>query len=222
VPGTWLPSGYPIPGSGERARFVCGVRPRGPGPLVRLGWGAFSALSFGDDRRRLLTAHGRSRWDGWCLCRLPSPNPLSPLPTTFLEGSMVVRNSSDARRALKEATRQAAKAAELDALPVNNPQAAGIDVGDQSHWVCVAATPDGSETVREFPAHSNNGSVDFGPGCEINQRVRASKLKPLTPGPSPRYAGARGEGAPRVRRCAPPPARPDTPRRRSRARQSGG
>jgi transposase len=67
---------------------------------------------------------------------------------------MVVRNSSDARRALNEATRQAAKAAELDALPVNNPQAAGIDVGDQSHWVCVAATPDGSETVREFPAHT--------------------------------------------------------------------
>jgi transposase len=67
---------------------------------------------------------------------------------------MVVRNSPAARRALREATRQAAPAAELAALPVHNPHAAGIDVGDQSHWVCVAATPDGSDTVREFPAHT--------------------------------------------------------------------
>lgn len=32
--------------------------------------------------------------------------------------------------------------------------AAGIDVGDSTHWVCVPATPDGSDTVREFPAHT--------------------------------------------------------------------
>jgi transposase len=67
---------------------------------------------------------------------------------------MVVRNSPAARRALSEATREAARAAELAALPVRNLQAAGIDVGDQSHWVCVASTPDGSDAVREFPAHT--------------------------------------------------------------------
>src|SRR5262249_43741081 len=67
---------------------------------------------------------------------------------------MVVRNSCAARRALAEATRQAVAAAELAALPVHNPHAAGIDVGDQSHWVCVGSTPDGSDTVREFPAHT--------------------------------------------------------------------
>ena len=48
----------------------------------------------------------------------------------------------------------AAPAAEVASLPVQHPHAAGIDVGDASHWVCVDATPDGSDTVREFPAHT--------------------------------------------------------------------
>ena len=39
------------------------------------------------------------------------------------------------------------------ALPVQHPHAAGIDVGDTSHWVCVGATPD-ADPVREFPAHT--------------------------------------------------------------------
>jgi transposase len=67
---------------------------------------------------------------------------------------MVVRNCPTARHALREASREAAQAAELAGLPVHHPHAAGIDVGDVSHWVCVAATPDGSDTVREFPAHT--------------------------------------------------------------------
>ena len=44
--------------------------------------------------------------------------------------------------------------ADIDALPVHHPHAAGIDVGDRTHWVCVRATPDGSPTTREFPAHT--------------------------------------------------------------------
>ena len=44
--------------------------------------------------------------------------------------------------------------AELSAMPVQHAHAAGIDVGDASHWVCVDATPDGSDTTREFPAHT--------------------------------------------------------------------
>jgi transposase len=39
-------------------------------------------------------------------------------------------------------------------MPIRNHHAAGIDVGRDSHWVCVAATPDGSDTAREFPAHT--------------------------------------------------------------------
>jgi transposase len=67
---------------------------------------------------------------------------------------VLVRNTHAARRALDEATRQARRAAELAAMPVHNPHAAGIDVGDRSHWACVAAAPDGSDAVREFPAHT--------------------------------------------------------------------
>jgi transposase len=67
---------------------------------------------------------------------------------------MVVRNSPAARRALAEATAQAAAAAALTSLPISNPHACGIDVGDQSHWACVESAPDGSDTVREFPAHT--------------------------------------------------------------------
>jgi transposase len=44
--------------------------------------------------------------------------------------------------------------AKLASLPVQNHHAAGIDVGDATHWVCVEATPDGTSTVREFPAHT--------------------------------------------------------------------
>ena len=44
--------------------------------------------------------------------------------------------------------------AALDSLPVHHPHAAGIDVGDRTHWACVGTTPDGSSTTREFPAHT--------------------------------------------------------------------
>jgi transposase len=50
--------------------------------------------------------------------------------------------------------REAEAAARLAGLPVRHDHAAGIDVGDVTHWVCVAATPDGSDPVREFPAHT--------------------------------------------------------------------
>jgi len=33
--------------------------------------------------------------------------------------------------------------------------AAGLDIAAASHWVCVGATPDGSDTVREFPAYTD-------------------------------------------------------------------
>jgi transposase len=41
--------------------------------------------------------------------------------------------------------------ADVTALPVARPRAAGIDVGDRSHWVCVGERED---DVREFPAHT--------------------------------------------------------------------
>jgi transposase len=50
--------------------------------------------------------------------------------------------------------KQAEEAAKLASMPVQNPHAAGIDVGDRTHWVCVEHTPDGSDSIREFPAHT--------------------------------------------------------------------
>jgi transposase len=64
---------------------------------------------------------------------------------------MVVPNTRAARRALAEATQQAAACAEMEALPVTQPKACGIDVGDTSHWACVG---EGQDDVREFPAHT--------------------------------------------------------------------
>lgn len=67
------------------------------------------------------------------------------------------RAGADRRRAARVAEQvreQAEACARLATMPVQHPHAAGIDVGDTSHWVCVDHTPDGSDTVREFPAHT--------------------------------------------------------------------
>src|SRR5262249_34933283 len=67
------------------------------------------------------------------------------------------RPADDLRRAARiaeQARREAEACAKIAALPVQHEHAAGIDVGDSTHWVCVEATPDGSDTVREFPAHT--------------------------------------------------------------------
>lgn len=49
------------------------------------------------------------------------------------------------------ARRTAPPPPDATALPVHYPHAAGIDVGDRSHWVCVG---EGEGDVREFPAHT--------------------------------------------------------------------
>jgi transposase len=65
--------------------------------------------------------------------------------------------AEDVRRTARLAAQLRAEAeacAQLLSQPVQHPHAAGIDVGDASHWVCVETTPDGSDRVREFPAHT--------------------------------------------------------------------
>jgi transposase len=65
--------------------------------------------------------------------------------------------AAELRRAARHAEqvrREAEACAKLTSLPVKHEHAAGIDVGDATHWVCVESTPDGSDTVREFPAHT--------------------------------------------------------------------
>jgi transposase len=57
-------------------------------------------------------------------------------------------------RSARRARRDADECAQLASLPIQHTHAAGVDVGDASHWVCVEQTPDGSDAVREFPAHT--------------------------------------------------------------------
>jgi hypothetical protein len=53
-----------------------------------------------------------------------------------------------------EALRQG-EAARVEALPVQHPHAAGIDIGSRSHWVCVGFTTDAASClIREFAAHT--------------------------------------------------------------------
>ena len=57
-------------------------------------------------------------------------------------------------KAKSEAHRQQ-EAAQVEALPVQHPHAAGIDIGSRSHWVCVGFTTEvASCLIREFPAHT--------------------------------------------------------------------
>lgn len=65
--------------------------------------------------------------------------------------------ADDLRRAARmaeQARHEAEECAKIAAMPIQHEHAAGIDVGDATHWVCVEATPDGSDPVREFPAHT--------------------------------------------------------------------
>jgi len=57
-------------------------------------------------------------------------------------------------KAKSEALRQK-EAAQVQALPVLRPHAAGIDIGSRSHWVCVGfSTEADSCLTQEFPAHT--------------------------------------------------------------------
>src|ERR1700722_18917677 len=57
-------------------------------------------------------------------------------------------------KAKNEALRQK-ETAQLQALPVQHPHAAGIDIGSRSHWVCVGFTTEAnSSLIQEFPAHT--------------------------------------------------------------------
>jgi transposase len=73
------------------------------------------------------------------------------------------------RKLLDERREQLDAQQKLMQLPVVHPRAAGIDVGDASHWVCVGATPDGSDPVREFPAHTPGlrGLIDWLRQCGV-------------------------------------------------------
>src|SRR5215813_12119854 len=60
-----------------------------------------------------------------------------------------------ARAKLKGFALRQREAAQVEALPVQHPHAAGIDIGSRSHWVCVGFTAEAASClIREFPAHT--------------------------------------------------------------------
>src|SRR5580704_12986460 len=60
------------------------------------------------------------------------------------------------RAKLKSETLRQKEAAQVEALPVQHPHAAGIDIGSRSHWVCVGFTTEADYCwVEEFPAHTD-------------------------------------------------------------------
>src|SRR5262245_58644760 len=59
------------------------------------------------------------------------------------------------RAKAKTEARQQKEAAQVQALPVLRPHAAGIDVGSRSHWICVGFTAEADAgLIQEFPAHT--------------------------------------------------------------------
>jgi transposase len=59
------------------------------------------------------------------------------------------------RAKVQREARQQREAAQVEALPVQHPHAAGIDIGSRSHWVCVGFTAEApSCLIQEFPAHT--------------------------------------------------------------------
>jgi transposase len=71
------------------------------------------------------------------------------------DGGRQAQDHRKPRAKLKSEARQPSESARVEALPVQHPHAAGIDIGSRSHWVCVDFTTDAdSGSIREFPAHT--------------------------------------------------------------------
>jgi transposase len=84
------------------------------------------------------------------------------------------RKAYDRRKTRAKAKSEALhqkEAAQVQALPVLRPHAAGIDVGSRSHWVCVGFTTEAnSALIHEIPAHTAGlkAIVAFLRGHQVN------------------------------------------------------
>jgi hypothetical protein len=88
----------------------------------------------------------------------PHP-PVSSSPPGGKQGQAQAQRKAYKRRKTRAKAKSEAlhqqEAAQVQALPVLRPHAAGIDVGSRSHWVCVGFTAEAdSGLIEEFPAHT--------------------------------------------------------------------
>src|SRR5262245_17298305 len=94
--------------------------------------------------------------------RSPMPAPTTrrqPASSSPARGKQAPQRKAYHRRKTRAKVKSEAlwqkEAAQVQALPVLHPHAAGIDVGSRSHWVCVGFTTEAnSGLIQEFPAHT--------------------------------------------------------------------
>jgi len=84
--------------------------------------------------------------------------PASPPPGAQQAQAQARRQAHRRRKTrakVQREARQQREAARVEALPVQHPHAAGIDIGSRSHWVCVGFTAEAASClIQEFPAHT--------------------------------------------------------------------
>ena len=86
--------------------------------------------------------------------RKPAPSPAGGPQAQARADRQAYSRRKTRAEAKGEALRQQA-AARVEALPVQHPHAAGIDIGSRSHWVCVGfSTAADAGLIQEFPAHT--------------------------------------------------------------------
>src|SRR4051812_42565374 len=88
--------------------------------------------------------------------RKPAPSPTPGAQHAQAQAHRQAYKRRKTRAKTKSEALHQKEAAQVEALPVQHPHAAGIDIGSRSHWVCVgfAAEADSCMT-REFPAHTD-------------------------------------------------------------------
>ena len=126
---------------GADARCVFGAASLRARPDGSIGLGSVFGPPVGDGRPSCLPVRGRSHWDGWVPRRLPRRASFRPRSPPTMECAMVARKT--AARKTRPQPAAPSREAEVSALPVQHTHAAGIDVGDASHWHGLQQVADG-------------------------------------------------------------------------------
>src|SRR5205809_3395404 len=82
--------------------------------------------------------------------------PSSPASAQEAQAHRQAYHRRKTRAKVKSEVLRQKEAAHVEALPVQHPHAASIDIGSRTHWVCVGFGTDAdSGLTREFPAHTD-------------------------------------------------------------------
>jgi len=71
-------------------------------------------------------------------------------------------NRRKTRAKLKSEALRQKEAAQMEALPVQHPHAAGIDIGSRSHWVCVGFTSEAASCLIQADLSQMDAFWDHG------------------------------------------------------------